>query len=87
MRKNYLCYKEKLLIVMCKVHKSELPDDIIKLFDRTSSHGYDLRKSIKLAVSRFNLDAGRTSLRSRGPFSCMELYSRYPKAGPEFKYF
>ena len=58
-------YKRKVLMVMYKVHISELPDDIIKLYDSTSSHGYDLRKSIKLAVLRFDLDARRTSLRYR----------------------
>ena len=62
-------YKRKVLMVMYKVHISELPDDIIKLYDSTSSHGYDLRKSIKLAVLRFDLDARRTSLRYRGPLS------------------
>ena len=35
--------KRKLLMVMYKVNKSELPDDKIKLFDSTSSHGYDVK--------------------------------------------
>ena len=52
------------------VHKSELPYNIIKLFDNTSSHGYNLRNSIKLTVPGFNLDVGRISLRYRGTLSC-----------------
>ena len=54
---------------MYKVYNSELPKDIIKLFDITSSHGYNLHNSIKYNVPCFNLDIGRTSLRYRGTLS------------------
>ena len=58
-------YKRKLLTFMYQVYKSELPDNIIRLFSG-SNCCYDLRNSIKFEVPRFNLEVGRNSLRYRG---------------------
>ena len=58
-------YKRKLLTFMYQVYKSELPDNIIRLFS-SSNCCYDLRNSIKFEVPRFNLEVGRNSLRYRG---------------------
>ena len=58
-------YKRKLLTFMYQVHKSELPDNIIRLFS-SSNCCYDLRNSIKFEVLRFNLEVGRNSERYRG---------------------
>ena len=41
-------YKRKLLTFMYQVYKSELPDNIIRLFSSGSNCCYDLRNSIKL---------------------------------------
>ena len=57
-------YKRKLLTFMYQVYKSELPDNIIRLF--SSSSCYNLRNNIKFEVPRFNLEVGRNSLRYRG---------------------
>ena len=56
-------YKGKTF--MYQVYKSELPDNIIRLFS-SSNCCYDLRNSIKFEVPRFNLEVGRNSLRYRG---------------------
>ena len=48
-----------------QVYKSELPDNIIRLFS-CSNCCYDLRNSIKFEVPRFNLEVGRNLLRYRG---------------------
>ena len=58
-------YKRKLLTFMYQVYKSELPDNIIRLFS-SSNCCYDLLNSIKFEVPRFNLEVGRNSLRYRG---------------------
>ena len=58
-------YKRKLLIFMYQVYKSELPDNIIRLFS-SSNCCYDLLNSIKFEVPRFNLEVGGNSLRYRG---------------------
>ena len=58
-------YKRKLLTFMYQVYKSELPDNIIKLFS-SSNCCYDLRHSMKFEVPLFNLEVGRISLRYRG---------------------
>ena len=58
-------YKRKLLTFMYQVYKSELPDNIIRLFS-CSNCCYDLRNSIKFEVPRFNLEVGRNLLRYRG---------------------
>ena len=58
-------YKRKLLTFMDQVYKSELPDNIIRLFS-SSNCCYDLRNGIKFEVTRFNLEVGRKSLRYRG---------------------
>ena len=50
---------------MYQVYKSELPDNIIRLFS-SSSCCYDLRNSVKFEVPRFNLKVGRNSLRFWG---------------------
>ena len=47
-------YKRKLLTFMYQVYKSELPDNIIRLFS-SSNCCYDLLNSIKFEVPRFNL--------------------------------
>ena len=57
--------KRKSLTSMYQVYKSELPDNIIRLFSG-SNCCYDLRNSIKFEVPRFNLEVGRNSLRYRG---------------------
>ena len=54
-------HKRKLLTFMYQVYKSELPDNIIRLFS-SSNCCYDLRNSIKFEVPRFNLEVGRNSL-------------------------
>ena len=48
-------YKRKLLTFMYQVYKSELPDNIIRLFS-SSNCCYDLRNSIKFEVRHFNLE-------------------------------
>ena len=48
-------YKRKLLTFMYQVYKSELPDNIIRLFS-SSNCCYDLRNSIKFEVPDFNLE-------------------------------
>ena len=58
-------YKSKLMTFMYQVYKSELRDNIIRLFS-SSNCCYDLRNSIKFEVPRFNLEVGRISLRYRG---------------------
>ena len=58
-------YKRKLMTFMYQVYKSELRDNIIRLFS-SSNCCYDLRNSIKFEVPRFNLEVGRNSLRYRG---------------------
>ena len=58
-------YKRKLLTLMYQVYKSELPDNIIRLFS-SSNCCYDLRNSMKFEVPLFNLEVGRISLRYRG---------------------
>ena len=58
-------YKRKLLTFMYQVYKSELPDNIIRLFS-SSNCCYDLRNSINFQVRRFNLEVGRNSSRYRG---------------------
>ena len=58
-------YKRKLLTFMYQVYKSELPDNIMRLFS-SSNCCYDLLNSIKFEVPRFNLEVGRNSLRYRG---------------------
>ena len=60
-------YKRKLLTFMYQVYKCELPDNVIRLFS-SSNCCYDLRNSIMFAVSRFNLEEGRNSLRCSGTF-------------------
>ena len=50
---------------MYQVYKSELPDNIIRLFS-SSNCCYDLRNSMKFEVPLFNLEVGRISLRYRG---------------------
>ena len=57
--------KRKSLTSTYQVYKSELPDNIIRLFSG-SNCCYDLRNSIKFEVLRFNLEVGRNSLRYRG---------------------
>ena len=46
-------YKSKLMTFMYQVYKSELRDNIIRLFS-SSNCCYDLRNSIKFEVPRFN---------------------------------
>ena len=58
-------YKRKLLTSLYQGYKSELPDNIIRLFS-SSNCCYNLRNSIKFEVLRFNLEVGRNSLRYRG---------------------
>ena len=58
-------YKRKLLTFVYQVYKSELPDNIIRLFS-SSNCCCDLRNSIKFEVPLFNLEVGRNSLRYRG---------------------
>ena len=65
---------------MCQVYKSELPDNIIRLFSG-SNCCYDLRNSIKFEVPRFNLEVGRNSLRYRGALfwnSIPDILNREP---------
>ena len=50
---------------MCQGYKSELADNIIRLFS-SSNCCYDLHNSVKFEVPRFNLEVGRNSLRYRG---------------------
>ena len=50
---------------MYEVYKSELPDNIIRLFS-SSNCCYDLRNRMKFEVPRFNLEVGRNSLTYRG---------------------
>ena len=57
-------YKRKLLTFMYQVYKSELPDNIIRLFS-SSRCCYDLRHSVKFEVPRFNREVDRISLRYR----------------------
>ena len=57
--------KRKSLTSMYQVYKSELPDNIIRLYSG-SNCCYDLRNSIKFEVPHFNLEVGRNSLRYRG---------------------
>ena len=64
-------YNRKLLSFMYQVYKSELPDNIIRLFN-SSNCCYDLRNSIIFEVSRLNPEVGRNSLR------CGELSSGTP---------
>ena len=55
-------YKRKLLTFMYQVYKSELPDNIIRLFSSSSNCCYNLRNTIKFEAPRFNLEVGRNSL-------------------------
>ena len=50
--------KRKLLTFMYQVYKSQLPDNIFRLFS-SSNCCYDLRNNIKFEVARFNLEVGR----------------------------
>ena len=61
-------YKRKLLTLMYKIHRSEVPDNIVSLFNINIGR-YNLRNNIKFSLPRFNLEVGRTSLRYRGPLS------------------
>ena len=56
---------------MYQVYKSEIPDNIIRLFSN-SNCCYDLRNSIKFEVLRINLEVGRN------PFNIGELCSGTP---------
>ena len=79
-------YKRKLLTFMYQVYKSELPDNIIRLFS-SSNCCHDLRNSIiKFEVPRFNLEVSKNSLRYSGA-SVLELHSRQFKKSTKSKHF
>ena len=53
-------YKRNILTFMYQVYKSEIPDNIIRLFS-SSKCCYDQRNSIMLEVPCFNLEVDRNS--------------------------
>ena len=57
--------KWKVLTFVYQVYKSELLDNIIRLFS-SSNCCYDLRNSINFEVRRFNLEVGRNSSKDIG---------------------
>ena len=63
---SYL-YKRKLLIIMQNTHLQRLPDRICDLFDKSKNTTRHLRSGTKFNVPEYKTDAGRNSIRCRGP--------------------
>ena len=60
-------YKRKLLIIMQNAHLQRLPGRICDLFDKCRNTNRHLRSGTKLNVPEYKTDAGRNSIRYRGP--------------------
>ena len=63
---SYL-YKRKLLIIVQNAHLQRLPDRICDLFDKCQNTYRHLRSGTKFNVPEYKTDAGRNSIRYRGP--------------------
>ena len=63
---SYL-YKGKLLIIMQNAHLQRWPDRICDLFNKSKNTTRHLRSGTKFNVPEYKTDAGRNSIRYRGP--------------------
>ena len=63
---SYL-YKRKVLIIMQNSHLQRVPDRICDLFDKCKNTKRHLRSGTKFNVPEYRTEAGRNSIRYRGP--------------------